>query len=76
MTEKFDVVAWFSKNGNTVYEHLINNHLAEIEEIKNDPNEYRQIKANKIIALEKKIAEIRQGAQERYDDWVSDLDWA
>jgi hypothetical protein len=65
LANKFDVVEWMAERGKTSYKTQIEQLKAAGSIFLNDGDEVPP-------ALEAKIEEIRQMAQDRYDDWASD----
>lgn len=77
--EKFDVVEWMAHYGHTSYKTQIANleNCIVIEKLTADIEQGGDYStcAAKLADYEKQIRDIRQQAQDRYDDWVSDVDF-
>ena len=71
---------WMLNVGRYGYMHRITNNLVAIEEAKtllNDANDLVREGAVQLIEeLRETIAEIEQDAEERYNDWATDNDYA
>jgi len=72
---KFDVIDWMSKHGHIGYAREI----SDIESVKDEiraeagPNGHLCPFTQEALAKEDaRIAEVRQAAQDRYDDWATD----
>ncbi len=65
---KFDVIKWMTEHGHPGYGIDIATLTAAIEIFTHDGDDVPP-------ALAKKIEEIRQMAQDRYDDWATDIDY-
>lgn len=74
MTTKFDVVEWFAeKAGKTCYKTEVNKLKEAIEAAKTD--EDREHGMMMISVFEEEIERVYREAQDRYDDWVTDIDY-
>lgn len=68
--EKFDVIKWMTENGHPGYAAEI----AVIEGMKPDilASPFADIRKLALDFLNDKIEQVRQEAQDRYDDWKTD----
>lgn len=71
MTTKFDVVEWMATNGHPSYKNEIAAIRGQIEIAMTD--EDREHGMRMIDMFDEEIERITREAQDRYDDWVSDI---
>lgn len=71
---KFDVVEWMHTNGHPSYKNEINNLKAQIAIAKTDGDREHGMKM--IDMYNEEIERVTREAQDRYDDWASDIDWS
>lgn len=77
-TTKFDVVRWMADHGHPGYANEINALECTINEIKGDAGRYWdqcEFTRGTIAKIRDAIETVRREAQDRYDDWVSDIDF-
>ena len=72
---QFDVVDWMYRHGHPSYANQINDLKMAIDEHKSDAGRYWQqceFTMEMINKIRKEIEEIRQAAEDRYQDWATD----
>lgn len=70
---KFDAVEWMTQHGKTCYRDEIAKLECGIRIAERDGDMEHGM--TMIRMYEEQIRAVRQQAQDRYDDWVSDFDW-
>lgn len=77
---KFDTVEWMTQHGKTAYRDEIESlerfvRIARSNaDMETNPVLVQEYEA-KIEQYEREILDVRQQAQDRYEDWVSDMDY-